>query len=93
MKKEEISTLIKKNMDIFFLDIINESNKHKNHLLKDKKNSHFYINVVSDVFINKSMLERHQLVYKILKNELIYDIHALKIKTRTINEFKKKDGY
>lgn len=50
---------------------------------------HFHAVIVSNIFINKSLIERHQLVYTILGNHMLNEIHALSMKTLTPEEFKK----
>ena len=68
--------------------MIDESHKHKNHLLIKKENSHFHIYVVSNQFLNKSKIQRHKQLYCILSEFLKHDIHALRISAKTIDEFK-----
>ena len=48
---------------------------------------HFSIVVISDVFINMTLINRHKLVYKSLNKYVTKEIHALQIKTYTEEEF------
>ena len=50
---------------------------------------HFSAIVVSDDFINLSLVEQHQLVYKTLGNYLTNEIHALQLKTLSKSEWEK----
>ena len=50
---------------------------------------HFSAIVVSDDFINLSLVEQHQLVYKTLGNYLTNEIHALQLKTMTKSKWGK----
>ena len=43
--------------------------------------------IVSDDFINKSLIKRHQLIYSILSQFIQKEIHAVILKTYTIEEF------
>ena len=43
--------------------------------------------IVSDDFINKSLIKRHQLIYSILGQFIQKEIHAVILKTYTIEEF------
>ena len=92
IEKNSIKELIRKkiinSIDVFFLEVVDESHKHKNHLLIKKENSHFYINIVSNQFLNKSKIQRHKQLYRILSEFLKHDVHALRINARTIDEFK-----
>ena len=44
---------------------------------------HFGVDVVSDDFKDKSMIEQHQMIYKALGKDMREEIHALRIKTST----------
>ncbi len=47
---------------------------------------HFSVEIVSEAFEGKSMVQRHQLVYKSLGTLMQTDIHALIIKALTPSE-------
>ena len=81
--ENEIHKQIIKTLKPVFLNILNNSHKHKNHLLKNKNHSHFFLNIVSDQFKSKSMIQRHRLVYKLLSDLLSTKIHSLQIKAYT----------
>jgi stress-induced morphogen len=48
-------------------------------------NDHFAVTVVSDSFNGKSLVERHQMVYRALAG-LMPQIHALQLRTTTPGE-------
>jgi stress-induced morphogen len=50
---------------------------------------HLEILVVSDVFKGKRLLQQHQLIMDILKEDLKEKIHAVKITTKTKEQFQK----
>ena len=50
-------------------------------------NDHFSIFVISDKFLNMSLIDRHKLIYKLFTKELGNEIHALQIKTYTNKEW------
>ena len=52
-------------------------------------NDHFSIFVISDKFLNMSLIDRHKLIYKLFEKELTNEIHALQIKTHTKGEWHK----
>ena len=52
-------------------------------------NDHFSIFVISDKFLNMSLIDRHKLIYKLFEKELTNEIHALQIKTYTKGEWNK----
>ena len=43
----------------------------------DKKETHFYVYIVSEQFKDKLLIERHRLVNQILAAELNESVHAL----------------
>lgn len=51
--------------------------------------SHFSVIIVSDRFNNLSLVQRHQLIYKILDEEMQL-IHALVLKCLTLSEYEKQ---
>ena len=52
-------------------------------------NNHFSIFLISDKFLNMSLIDRHKLIYKLFEKELTNEIHALQIKTYTKDEWNK----
>jgi BolA family transcriptional regulator, general stress-responsive regulator len=69
-----------------FLEILDESHLHAGHVDAKKSGSHFAITIVSDSFVGKSRLERHQMIHEALAAELKTNIHALRIKALTPQE-------
>ena len=51
---------------------------------------HFSVIVISDNFINISLVDRHRMIYSIFKKEISSEIHAMQIQTYTRNEWKNK---
>ena len=54
--------------------------------------THFETLVISDKFKGKTMVQRHQLVYRALGEKMGRDIHALSIQTFTPEEWESKKG-
>lgn len=50
---------------------------------------HFEAIVMSDTFSGMTRVKRHQMVYKALGDSMKSDIHALALKTVTMEEFQK----
>lgn len=71
------------------LDVIDESAKHAGHVGTDGRISetHFAISVVSDAFASLKPLQRHRLIYTLLKDEVVPGkVHALRIDAKTPSE-------
>lgn len=68
------------------LDIINESMNHAGYI--EGKESHFNVTIVSEVFTDLRLVQRHQKIYKLVEN-LLGDgkIHALALHTYTPSEW------
>jgi len=54
--------------------------------VKSDDNTHFEAVVVSEVFVGKRPLQRHQMVYRTLGEAMGGEIHALSIDARTPEE-------
>ncbi|GAB5098941.1 BolA family transcriptional regulator [Caballeronia sp. LP006] len=58
------------------------------HLEVEGDGQHFFATIVSDAFVGKRLIARHQLVYAALGERMREEIHALSMKTLTPDEFK-----
>jgi len=69
------------------LDIVDESHLHAGHPeAQASGGGHFNLEIVSDVFSEKSQIERHRMIYAALGESMGTDIHALSINALTPNE-------
>ena len=71
LKQEEIKSLIKESIpdaEIVIKDLAGDNN-------------HYSATIKSKVFIGKSKIEQHKLVYKALKGKMGNELHALSINT------------
>jgi stress-induced morphogen len=66
------------------LTVDNESHMHS---VPRGSETHFKVTVVSDRFEGLGRVDRHKLVYSILKEELASGVHALTITSRTPAEW------
>ena len=67
------------------LEIIDEGHLHIGHE-GAIKGGHFKVIVISDQFNNKTLLERHRLVYNAVGELMETEIHALSITAKTPEE-------
>lgn len=65
------------------IEIIDESAKHAGHAGARSGGGHFIVEIVSDAFQGKSLIQRHRLVYDALGDAMRSEIHALSIKAHT----------
>ena len=79
-----IEDKLSRGINIEHLEIVNESN---NHNVPPGSESHFKVVVVSDEFTGKNLIARHQIVYRLLEEELREKIHALALHTYTLEDW------
>ena len=51
--------------------------------------NHLGITVISDEFIEKSLLDQHQMIMDILRGPLGGSLHAIQLKTMTVEKYNK----
>jgi BolA family transcriptional regulator, general stress-responsive regulator len=69
------------------IDVRDESARHAGHAgARPEGETHFRVRVVTEVFREKSRIERHRMVHKLLENELSGGVHALRIQAMTPEE-------
>ena len=86
---EVIEAKLRKAMDVTALTLENESHMHSGPATE----SHFKLVLVSDVFSGKRLVQRHQMIYAILSEELKSPVHALAMHLYTQEEWKDKNGF
>jgi len=70
-----------------YLEVINESASHS---VPEGSESHFKVVIVTDRFAGKSAVQRHQLVYTLVAEQLQQSVHALALHTHTPDEWSDK---
>jgi len=74
-------------LDPVRLSVIDESHKHAGHAgAHPTGETHFSVEIVSEAFEGLSRVDRHKRVYEVLKDELATHVHALRLKTLTVDE-------
>ena len=87
MIKYKIEEKLKTQISSLYVEVINES---PNHNVPDGAESHFKVIVVSNDFENMRPVQRHQLIYKALNEEMKL-IHAIAIHPFTKIEWDKNN--
>ena len=85
----KIKLLLEESMDIDYLSILNDTDKHLKHKNYDG-GGHFKLEIVSSSFEGLSLLEQHKLVYAALEGMIKKEIHALALKTISTSDWKKE---
>jgi len=82
-----IKDKIKLEINIIKIEIIDQSSQHANHP-GNSGGGHYKSLIISNDFNGKSLVERHQMVYKALGELMTNEIHAFSMQTMTESEFK-----
>ena len=84
--KKEIKKRLEKRLDLIHFEIKDFTGRHLNHKLHEG-GFHLETTIVSDNFIDKTLIERHRLVYGAMGELMKHEIHALSMKTLTKSEW------
>ncbi len=87
--QETLRKKLEENFQPLLLKVINES---PNHNVPDGSESHFRVIVVSQKFEGVPTIKRHQMIYRVLSEELKDKIHAFSQHTFTPEEWVQKGG-
>jgi len=74
---------------VMHFEVKDFTGRHLNH---EQHNGGFHLEavIVSENFINKSLIERHKIIYEALGDLLKHEIHAFSMKTLTPDEWENK---
>ena len=77
------------NLELLHFEVKDFTGRHLNH---EQHNGGFHLEavIVSENFINKSLIERHKMIYAALGDLLKHEIHAFSMKTLTPDEWENK---
>ena len=84
--KKEIKKRLEEKLDLIHFEIKDFTGRHLNHKLHEG-GFHLETTIVSDDFTDKTLIERHRLVYDAMGELMKHEIHALSIKTLTREEW------
>ena len=84
---DKIKSAIESQLNIHHIEIIDQSAQHAVHS-GNTGGGHYNAYIISDDFMDKSLIQRHRLVYDALGNMMQNEIHAFSMKTMTVDEFK-----
>ena len=85
----KIEQKLNNNLDLLHFEVKDFTGRHLNHEQHDG-GFHLEAVIVSENFINKSLIERHKMIYAALGDLLKHEIHAFSMKTLTPDEWENK---
>lgn len=90
MITEQIRKLLTDKLKPEQLEIIDNSAAHAGHAGAQSGGGHYHVTIVAGDFEGKSMVQRHQLIYKALGDMMKHQIHALGINAISTSEYTKE---
>ena len=84
---DKIEQVLKNSIKVENFEVKDFTGRHLNHEQHDG-GFHLEAIIVSDEFLEKSLIERHKIVYAALGDLMKHEIHAFSMKTLTILEWK-----
>ncbi len=85
---DSIEQKIRAAIEVLHLKLENESHMHSG----PATDSHFKLTLVADVFEGKRLVQRHQMIYGLLADELQGPVHALALHLFTQAEWQARGG-
>jgi BolA protein len=83
---EMIRERLTNNLQPTKLNIIDESARHAGHAGAASGGGHFIVDIVASAFNDKTLIQRHRLVYDAVDDIMHSEIHALSIQAKTPDE-------
>ena len=83
--KKEIKKRLDEKLNLIHFEIKDFTGRHLNHKLHEG-GFHLETTIVSDNFADKSLIERHRIVYDAMGELMKHEIHALSMKTLSRDE-------
>ncbi len=83
-----IESKLRAGLNVIYLVVENESHMHSG----PATDSHFKVTLVADDFAGKRLVQRHQLIYGLLAEELQGPVHALAMHLYTAQEWQDRGG-
>jgi BolA protein len=78
-RRLEITRRLKEAFEPETLGVEDESYLHAGHEGARDGRGHFRVLIISSLFEEKAMIERHRMIYRVLDDMMLVDIHALAI--------------
>jgi BolA family transcriptional regulator, general stress-responsive regulator len=86
MTSENIKRLLNEAFSPQLLELIDHSAAHAGHAGAKSGGGHYHVTIASEAFAGKSLVQRHQMIYKALGDMMKQEIHALGINALSPSE-------
>jgi BolA family transcriptional regulator, general stress-responsive regulator len=78
--KDQIIQTLQNALHPSFLEVIDDSSKHKGHLENEDVETHFKIKITSESLAHKTRIESHRIIYDLIRQNIKKEIHSISIK-------------
>lgn len=86
MTSDSIKRMLTEAFNPKLLEIIDHSAAHAGHAGAKSGGGHYHVTIVAEAFEGRSLVQRHQLIYKALGDMMKQEIHALGINALSPSE-------
>jgi BolA protein len=86
----KVEAALRRGFDPVHLEIEDQTHRHAGHEGAKSGGSHYRVTIVSDRFRGLSRIERHRVFYDALGEMMGGEIHALAVRARTPEEWKRE---
>lgn len=87
--QQQIESKLVGALPLAHIEVVNESHMHS---VPPGSETHFKVVLVSPEFDGKRAVARHQLIYRVLADELAGPVHALALHTYTAHEWQQRNA-
>ena len=87
--QSDIENKLSAQLAVDHLEVVNESHMHN---VPANSETHFKVTAVSVDFTGKRSVARHQMIYKVVAEELAGPVHALALHTYTPDEWQQREA-
>jgi BolA family transcriptional regulator, general stress-responsive regulator len=85
-RMQQMSERLTARLEPLQLEITDDSHLHVGHAGARGGAGHFTVHIVSEAFADKTLIERHRMIYDLLQDMMHTEIHALSIQARSPDE-------
>jgi BolA protein len=86
MTSETIKQLLTESLKPALVEIMDNSAAHAGHAGAKSGGGHYHVTIIAEAFEGKTLVQRHQLIYKALGDMMKQQIHALGINALSPSE-------
>jgi stress-induced morphogen len=90
----QIQAILQEKLQADYVEIVDRSDEHRHHkgrMDAPVGSGHYDVVIVSSLFLGKTIVQQHRMVYKALSEQMQTTIHALSLKTYSSKQWSEID--